>query len=409
MFLCSSWVARVSLRCAPALLVACSSASDPVEVVLPMQPVSEGRLTGVVEVSGAAGAPTLALDTSLTFAIGPEYPSTFTASMPTQLYAPCGMLEGTSTWREISGSSDAIQATLDDTARLQLEVRGPGSADIVLAGELVLQEPTGCDLPIETPLPFELRVASRAVVPSGARVEVPSRCADAIEARVATSVALLGEPFELALVDDAGEPVHVDNAAPGAQMEVRVRGEFAPEVVEDPPATVAELAFPATAGVVEIAPVGGAPLSVEVIDAGRVTDIEVTFQLAGTAAGPVLLESGASYGAEGWNRTANWIAPMVDATRVGADALCSPPTTAWFVLRSLTPAACHTVPVPASHMGGSGGKRHTLIGDGTNTAAQLAIDGTCTLTLEAPGAAGGAGLVRSLSASFANVHMLDDE
>ena len=402
--------ARLALCFAPPLLVACSGASDPssAELLIPMQPVTEAPVSGVVEVSDAPGAPSLTLDTTLTFAVGAAYPTDFLALLPAPLYASCGMLEGAVTWGEITGSTDAVVAALDG-ARLALTVRGPGSAQIVLRGEMVVSEATGCEVPVDVPLPFELRVATRAVIPSDARVEVPARCADAVEARVAAqSFGSPMEPFQLALLDDAGERMYLANATPEAPVDVRVRGDFSQALVDDPPATLSQLAFPATAGVVEIAPLAGTPLRVEVVDAARVTDIDVAFQLAGTAAGPIPLESGATYGADGWNRVENWIAPMVEETWVGSDALCSAPSLAWFQLRSLTPAACQTVPVPADHFGGTGGKRHLLYGDGTNTAAQLEADGTCTLTLEAPGVANGSGLERSLSASFANVALLDD-
>jgi hypothetical protein len=403
--------ARFTLCFAPALLVACSGASDPseVELVLPMQPVDEGPLSGVVEVSETPGAPSLTLDTALTFAVGGAYPTEFVALLPAPLYASCGMLEGAVTWDEITGSSDAVEAALDDASRLALTVRGPGSAQIVLSGEMVVSEPFGCEVPVDVPVPFELRIATRAVIPSGARVEVPERCANAVEARVAAQpFGSRMEQFQLALLDDAGERMYVANATEGAPVDVRVRGTFSQALVDDPPATLSELAFPATPGEVEIAPLAGTPLRVEVVDAARVTDIDVTFHLAGPAAGSIPLESGASYGADGWNQVDNWIAPMVDETRVGADALCSPPALAWFQLRSLTPAACQTVPVPGDHFGGTGGKRHFLDGDGTNTAAQLEADGTCTLSLEAPGFTNGKGLARLLSASFTNVDQLDD-
>ncbi len=204
------------------------------------------------------------------------------------------------------------------------------------------------------------------------------------------------------LLDEAGSEVLVANAAPDAQVAVHVRG-AALRPADAPPQSLARWSFPLVPGRVELRPAFGDPAFIEVVDAGQITKWDVSFELAGAAGVPRTLRREMIYGEAGWGRAANRIAPVVSATYVGSDPLCSPAAMGWFAFESLTPDVCELVPLLPAESG------TYVLYEGAFTvgkAAKLSKDGTCTLRLSAPGFAAGAGFSSSLSAGFQNVHLL---
>lgn len=367
------------------------------EIVIPMRPVDEGILYGVAVLDDAQAVPRARIDATLTLAVGDGYPTRFRATLPQPLYASCGMLEGELTIAALSGGTDAISAERTDTGAA-LTVHTVGTADLSLAAEITLTEPSGCDLPVGTPIALDVRVAVNAVQPVATAFSLPPGC-DTDVPLVAPS-ATAG--FRVAILDRTGTPVHVANAAPDAQVALPLLGSFA--AAHGEPASLAEWIAPSAAGEVEIVPALGDPLRLEVVDAEAITGIDVEFQLAG-AKGPVPLEPDATYGEAGWSLDNNRIAPRVHELRIGDVALCSAPDPSWFQLASLTPAICEVVT-----WGPSDAKIEAWAFDGASTgqAARLTQDGTCSLALNAPAFAPGTGLPASLSATFHNVGDLRD-
>jgi hypothetical protein len=378
-----------------------SDARDPSatvdEIVIPMRPVEEGILFGVAVLDDADAVPRARIDTTLALAVGDGYPTHFSATLPQPLYATCGMLEGELTVHELSGGTDAISAERTDTG-VALAVDTEGTADFSLTAEITLTEPSGCDLPVGTLVALDVHVAVTAVQPVATAFSRPPGC-DADAPLVAPS-AIAG--FSVAMLDRTGAALHVANAAPDAQVALRLLGSFA--AAHSEPASLAEWIAPSMPGEVEIVPALGVPLRVDVVDAEAITGIDVEFQLAG-AKGPVPLEAGATYGEAGWSLDNNRIAPRVHELRVGDVALCSAPDPSWFRLESLTPAICEVVA-----WGPSDAKIESWAFDGASTgqAARLTQDGTCSLALKAPAFAPDAGLPALLSATFHNVGDLRD-
>jgi hypothetical protein len=342
----------------------------------------------------------------MVLAIGPGYPSTFTASIAPALWGPCGMIDAEILLRELTGSSEAIETSLDGTTGAAFIAREVGTGSFTLGGELRVRGSGSCPLPVATGVPFEVKVYVSAIAAAEARVVPPGRCGTATEYAVAPSVTATGDAlpagFEVALFDDAGERKYVDNAEADAQVTVRLHGPF--DAVYGMPRSLAQWIPPTQPGVVDVVPEFGTPLQIEVIEPGRITEAKLDFQVAGVGGNPSVVENGVAYGENGWGRTGNRLAPLVQTLRTAEGPLCTGPSPAWFAFESLTPDVCTVIPLSLSPAEDS----YLLYGDRIGQAARFVGDGTCSLEVRAPEFMADAGLPVSLAADFRNVDQLHE-
>jgi len=363
-------------------------------LVIPMRPRTELELSTVLELVEEDGGPRLQFATRLDLARGEGYPDVLTVSLPSSWWATCGPVEGALSLASLEGSTDAVGVELADEATMVVRGHAEGAASIIGAGSITLDE-EACAVPAGTTLPVDLSLTIAVRPADDARIEGPHRGCDGPIA-VGADPSTEGNWFTAQLLDREGEPFQAANAEPDAQVSVELHGAFEAEHAE--PDVLARWVVPSEPGEVEIVPAFGQPRTVEVVEAEAIVAATVQFQLAGTASGPLVLESGERYGEGGWGRAANRIAPIVVDADTDRGPLCSSPATAWFQLESLTPQVCTIVELPRD----AGPDGYTFFGARTGQAARLVTAGTCTLSLDAPDVAAEAGFPLRLSAEFAD-------
>lgn len=369
------------------------------EIVIPMRPRESGELYGTPQLVESADGPRMQLMAISHLALGEGYPRDFTATVPRRFFASCGIGEGSIALTQLGGDSEVVTAQLASPTAIELRARSAGHTILTGSGTVSL-ETEWCDLPAGSTLPFDLEVTLAIERAENARIEPPCPTAGTpVAPSSRASEAYNWSWFSATLVDEAGQGYLADNAEPDAQVSVTLHGSFDPDHAA--PSTLTEWITPPRPGPVEIVPAFGEPLTVEVVEPARITDIELEFQLAGTASGPTTLADDETYGAQGWGRAANRIAPMIiDALHTDPGPLCSAPSTAWFDLESLTPEICSIVDLPALEQGLADG--YTLFGDRTGQAARLEQAGTCALVLHAPMPFAEDEVLATLTADFAD-------
>ncbi|MEM6995580.1 MAG: hypothetical protein AAF721_34030 [Myxococcota bacterium] len=372
------------------------------EITIPMRPRATGELYAVPTI-GDDGGPRMQFDASLTLAVADGYPTEFTAALPEQWWATCGLGVGAIRLSPASVTGDAVSVNQPDPTTVVLaEYRAGATTHIVADGELTL-DGESCGYPSGTTVAvdFTLSVSTRAI--GGSRIEPP--CAGPVVIATSSRYGAVDRGpwawFSAHLLDVDEAPLYVDNAEPDAQVDVVLRGSF--DAGHAAPAHIGAWVAPSRAGLVEITPTGGPTLAVDVADADRVTGAALNFQIAGAAAGSLIVEDGGDYGT--WGRKANRLAPMVQSVIVDDRPLCSQPDPTWFQLRTETPAQCSILELPHA---ATLGEDYLLSGDRIGHAARLDRDGTCALVVDAPAFDPTAQFPRRFAASFRNVDKLLD-
>lgn len=369
------------------------------EIVIPMRPRTGGVL-GVTPVLKDIDGPRLHFDSSLTLAVGEGFEEQYTASVAPQWWGTCGSGSGEIRLDSLETTSGEITGTLLDGATIELSnFAEPGVAQLVSRGEVTLDE-ASCGYPAGTVVAVNLSLSVTSKSVATTRIERPCAGPVVIAPASTRAASLFDRWFSVSLVDEAGETFFVDNAESDAQATVRLRGQF--DAAHAEPTSLSVWIAPSTPGWVEIEPEGGEPLAVDVVDASRITDADLEFQIAGAAAGPLTVVDGQSY--TGWARAANRLAPMVMQLWVGEQALCSEPDPRWFDLQTTTPTTCSIVDLPS--VDDSDG--YQLYGNRIGQAAHLDRDGVCGLTVDAPGVDAAAQFPRTFAATFDNVESLLD-
>ena len=392
----------------------------PGPVTIPVRQMTTGFLNDlprVAQIIYATSPATLVLEAPLALAVGPDYPSVFTARLRETTLTNCagaGLVQGTVTLKDVSGSTPAVSATVMNDATVSLSVTDAGTVTLVAKGEIDITSAPTC-LPADAH-PFELRLTVTAFRPTGAAFTVPSSCASAgvklvaggsrmkdgdlpdDDGTVFTAVVpmLRAEPL-----DALGQPITVANADPLAQIAVAIHGP--PGSAGQPMDvswTIASLVFPEAAGPVTFTPSVGDPLTVEVVRAEQVERLDLEVQLAGFAGGPLNLADQAAYGFADWHRRRNVVEPRAFGTYVGAGALCSPPASSWFTFESATPSICTTMPAKQSDA------TVQLDGMSIGQSGRFVADGICTLSVRAPRLFGGKGFARTLTFTLSEVARL---
>lgn len=398
----------MDVRCPP------DDSEPPVEqIVIPMQPVQSAELHGgVPEVIETATGPRLTMDARVNLAQGDGYPSDFTATFASPLWANCGRLKGPVTLTQLTGVGDApgsdepaVSVALDGSDAIAFSAHSPGHRVLVGEGTVALTDDV-CGLSAGTTLPFDLELTVTVIAANAARIQLPcdSEGSGNIEVAPASHSSALSWSgwFSPTLVDETGTSIVVDNAERDAQVTVRLYGMFDPAHAS--PRRLSEWITPSRTGAVDIVPAFGDTTTVDVVPLSRITSVGIEFQLAGVAGGATTLESGEVYGDKGWARTGNRVAPMVQELRTDRGALCSAPSPTWLSLDTLTPEVCEIVDllppaVPPAVPPEESLESFLLFGDRIGHAARLKQAGTCSLVVRAPELPASVSLP-SLDASF---------
>lgn len=355
-------------------------------IEIPMQPVTSATLTDVPTLEDGV----LTFDASLTLARGEGYPRSFTATMSSAQWAPCGMFDAEFDFGapEHFDDGSGTQISLNDD-EFVVEVGEPGVTTLRSRGTATLTT-EGCDTPAGTTveLEFGLTVYVRDAIDS--TLEGPCGEQPWLLAPGASMSANDFTWIRASLRDEEGT-FYANNAAQDAQVSLRLHGSF--EAQHATPASFSSWIPPLVPGPIEVVPAFGDSAQIEVVGAEAITDVDVQFQIAGTAGGGFPIVDGESYGPGGYARSANRAIPGIGTITVGERPLCSAPSQSWFQLETRTPDVCEIVP----HEG-----EYLFSGDTPGSAGRLLRDGTCTLELSTP-----AGTHR-VSSTFSNVEALLD-
>lgn len=344
------------------------------EQVIPLEPVSEHpfNLGAVGELSEDRAE--LSFSGTVSYALGPGYPTTITQTMQAGRWTSCASLRGHYLARSVEGSSEAVGATLDAAGELVLSLRAEGSATLTVKGEYeVPADGPECGFAPGSRVPVTDIMVVHARRPAGLAVQF-SDCYDAPVLRVATNVRVVPS---FSLVDAKGELFQPRNASSQrpAMLTVRSPEPMAPVqlTAADGAAGTLSLMMPDAEGVIELrAPFGPATI-VEVVGPERVTaSSEFGVELKTWAA----VDTGDTVDLH-W---AEAIQVLTFDERVAGTPLCSGLDDTWFTLASDTPEVCSVEPKPdPSHAAD-----HRL-----TEAAVVSASGECRLKLTAPELGGG--------------------
>jgi hypothetical protein len=393
----------------------------PGTTMIPVQPRSEGVLEAfsdpntplvIAHVDLSVSPSKIVWARSLTLAVGADYPSTYTATVASTMWSSCGgasegSFVGTVTLRAVAGVTPAISAKVMNDARLIVTTAGEADVTLTVTGEVDVITPGGCAS--AGVHPFELQLAVSAFRPRGTSFTLPSTCADAVVKRMAPGSqirtpagSVSGSPpvFRPLPVNAAGTPTVVDNAAPAAQVAIRVEGPPSSSTgAAAGPSSIDTFVFPDVPGPITLTPAVGGPLVIEVVDPRQVDRVDITIQLAGFAGSPLVLMDQANYTADDWHRKRNRIDVIATATSVGADPLCSAPAPSWFKFASRTADVCQTMAVETWDLANS---------QSIGQEGRFLADGTCSFAFSMPDLFGGAGYFQNLTFTIAGVALLPE-
>lgn len=368
----------------------------PVErIEIPLVPRTQVVLGGVPQAEGEE----IWVSQTARLIADDAYPATVEYVLPDWMYGPCGDVALAAPLGELEVEGDAVTAQLTGEG-ISLTINGAGDARVVSRSRALVGE-NNCSLPTNAEVPLQIALSVRVEPLGSARVETP--CPGELP-QIATSAGpkRFGFPswFSVRLLDGDGEPFDADNAELDAQASVELLGLF--DAQHASPGSLSEWLPPSRPGAVEIVPVVGDPLLVEVVDASSIVAADVSFQVPGVAAGSWPLEDGGTYSA--WGRSGRRVVPTIDSLMTAAGPLCSAPDSAWFEVSSESPQICEVVPFQSFVFGSTDSDGLFLLdADSVGRALRPLEDGTCTLTLRADGFLAEAGLPIEFAATLQNV------
>jgi hypothetical protein len=368
---------------------------------------------GVVPRTGETWLPVFAVDddaaelrltatTPLSLALGEAYPSTFTVQLDEIYLGTCGMLAGSFAIETLT-AAPGVQMTRRDDASFVVEIADEAIGDARVQGALHFDDPTGCDeLLGAASVPFELQVPTRVARPAGVSVGPPAGCADASTLRIESGARFPRGYSELVPypVDAAGEELYPSNATQMRSVEVVVRAASSTTIGLDVEADgLASLFVSGPPGDVTIAWEDQELLTFEMVATETIDAMELGFALLGFGGGGLALESGGSYGEQGFARTSSSIGVTVEGLLVDGDPVCTLPRPDAFELISHTPEIC-----PAFAELGHGD--YPYDGAPVPVSADMLRSGECRLDVLAPGFDGGNGLDAELTVAIDNTESL---
>lgn len=350
----------------------------------------------------------LALDSraTLDFLFGNDFSTRWRGVIGDRWFGACGPMNGRFRLNSISGENEMISAVLAGENEIDFNFAAPGTAQIILSGVYLAPEspddPCADTLPPGTEIPWTERLHVRVVRPAGISWLRPVECLDGGPVLLAEGARVDG--LRPQALDADGTPLYPSNTDDGFDVawSATLCAEAPFEWPAQPVDALPGLTLPAVAGRLSLSADVGAPLAAEVVGPDRVTQVEVSFALAGFGGGPVVLHDGDELGQEGWGRVARRVFPAADGARIGADPLCSAPAPLWFNFEAGPPEICDVRPSAAPE-GAYEAPQPNL-----GVSAYLVSDGTCRLAVSAPGLNAGAGFEANVSATFHRVEALHD-
>ncbi|AUX40402.1 hypothetical protein SOCE26_018030 [Sorangium cellulosum] len=329
-----------------------------------------------------------------TLAIGPGYPTSVTFELGSILdpRCCCDPLGGAITIDGISAVEGAATVMQTGPTTFVASVSEVGTSTFEVSGAIAVPEGglDGCSAYDDTrELPVTLRMTLLAERPRW-RIEAPAECG-------ARTVIQSNRPLPITTValDAAGQRFYPNNVEHAAVTVVGSGvGLWTPEG-----GAPSDIVATGEGNVVITATDGGASHEVSVIPAARIDAMEVVFALPGFGGGGIPLEEGETY--DGFGRTGNRVVALVSRLESAGDPLCSEARTEDFEVTSSTPETCAVDGRLCESVEATGG-------DLLTRSARVVADGTCSVRVDAPAFAGGAGLGAQTSVTLLGTEALHE-
>lgn len=361
-----------------------------------MRPVSAIAWSGVFE---ADDAPVVRASDVVTFAWGGDYPRALEVTVG-PAYATCGPLSGTLTLDEIDSQDDALEVELTGAASFRLAPSGEGDFEAIVRGSFVADPITGSCVGDEAPIELHVSVPVRR--PTAIRIDPPDAC-DGASFRVESEAPLAPGLF-VRLVDADGGEFSPRNATATHPIALELVADADTELaLRAPDDGLAALVVSGAPGPVSVRALDEEQHVVELVARADIDVIDVRFSLLGNAGGPTPLESGQTYGENGWARTTSSIGIASSGMTVDGAQICTAPSGAGFVLESDTPANCIVFDALGHGVGPYGEQVFDLA---VPLSADVMASGTCVLQLDGPEYDGGAGFSAELDVEILNAESL---
>lgn len=369
------------------------------ELVIDLQPVEVAPLGAYFTETGGS----LRAEAGIDLGFGDGYPRTLELRLD-EAWGMCSPLVGDLRLDTIASSDPTLGVELRDTRGFAVSATTEGVYAVTVIGTFTPSQPVGCaeGIGVGVPLSLEIAATVRVARPAGAGLHMPRTCQDASVARVESGALLPDygvDALTIAVLAADGTALHLDNATGHRPITVTVQADEDTGLrLFDAPRGLAALQATGSDDTLVVEALGAEIGRFELVDEGRIDALDVGFELLGMAAGSTLLQSGGTYGDDGWARTSSSLGMYLTAQLVDGDPLCTIPRDDAFVLNSSTPAHCVAMDAPGHGL--SYGPIQLPV------SAEVVASGTCALHLSAPGYAAGAGWAVDFAAEIRNAEGL---
>lgn len=381
------------------------------ELHLPLEPVTHvTRMPISREVLGDQGGRARAIfyEQHVELALGDGYPTSVTVELD-PLYVPsCGPLDGDLEIKTISGGGETVTVGEFDATSMFLVSGEPGAATLRVEGEFrpadqQIERPCWSASGDYTAIDFELDVLvhTRRVV--DIELAGPLLCDSTATPAYFTGASL--EDLSIRAVDANSEPFYPSNASSHRPASIRVTSSSgAGLALSEEGGGLTSLQPLTIEDTLEVALVDGAPHPIEILEPKRITSIDMSFDLPSLSSRRIPLETGETYGDDGFAGIGDRIMPSLNLPAYVDDVpVCSKPPIELFELTSSTPMVCT---VEKRSFDDYDFKSVGISGTPIDQAARLRGDGMCALRLAAPTLDEGQGLSAEIEATFVNVSTL---
>ena len=228
-----------------------ASGAQKFELRIPLQPIEELEIYSVPMFDSERMH--VQIDATIHLAIGPGYPDKVTAKLPEELWTPCGSIQAEISKESMSGDSSHFSTTLHDQS-IEILVLGEGSTTLEVRGVLQARADSTCGIMTGEIVQFTMQLQIQSHEVHGVVLGRPSHCRGAEFLFTAVSSSLgsghIYDHFAPTLLDENGEPIHVQNARPNAQADVTLRGDLG--IVENDEIALGEWVSPPNATVIDV-------------------------------------------------------------------------------------------------------------------------------------------------------------
>lgn len=386
------------------------AAQEQTQLHIPLEPLTHATLMPIAQDVEEQGdrARVIFHDQNVELALGDGYPSSVTVELDPLYMHNCGPLDGAVEITRVQGSSDSVEVDGIDATSMLLKSGEPGSATLRVEGEFRPSDEqrerrcwsTSGDY---SAIDFEVDLIVRTRTVVDIELAGPRLCDYAATPTYLTGASL--EDMSIRAVDADSEPFYPSNATTQRPASVTVTSRSGADVtVSEDDAGVASLQPLTGEDTLEVAFADGAPHPIEILDPARITSIDMGFDLPSLSSRRIPLETGETYGVEGFTGIGDRIMPSLNLPAyVDNVPVCSVPPVDLFELTSSTPGTCT---VEKRAFDDYDFKSVIISGTPIDQAATLLNDGDCALHLAAPALDGGQGLSANIEATFVNVSTL---